>query len=192
MTALAMLLGCAEPNRPDSSAASSRAATGEAPFWSAFVVSSEPSYVEHQPTLRQLSDGADAVVIGRVIYFGSNNVRAGEEDGYTELVLGIEIVEEIRGSAGGNSLELSAVFSDVGPREARILQEQLPSDTALLLLRKRQDDGSFRPVNGYGIWAATSRSALDAPLSESRPGDGIYAAEVAPYTTVAELADSLR
>lgn len=190
--AVATVLGCAEPETPNSSGSSSLAAGAEEPFWSAFVVSSEPNYVESHPTLRGLVDGADAVVMGRVVDFGSREIRAGEEDGYTELVLGIEVMEEIRGSAGGSSLELTAVPASFDSGELRALQARLPSDPALLLLRKRQDDGSFRAVNGYGIWAATSRSALDAPLSELAPADDIYAEEVAPYSTVAELADSLR
>lgn len=159
IAALGAVLGCAGSERglgvetgasPSSSAPTFLVSTANAPFWSSFVVSSEPDWVEGQPTLRQLSDSADAVVIGRVVYFESNEVRTAEEASSTELTLGIEVMEQIRGSAGSSTLELTALPASFVTSELPALQAKLPSDPALLLLRKRQD-GSFRVVNGYGI-----------------------------------------
>lgn len=142
--------------------------------------------------MRQLSDSADVVVVGRVAAIKTSEKRGdSEDDVYDELILSIQIVEKIRGDSVGASLELSGIPSSFGLAERLELEKDLPADPALFILRKRED-GAYRVVNGFGIWASTSRGAVDAPLNLEPPAEGAYSGQVSSFKSVSELADSLR
>jgi hypothetical protein len=54
------------------------------------------------------------------------------------------------------------------------------------------DQDAYRPVNGYGIWAATPRAALDTPLETDPPQEEPYGDELSRYARLSELADAVR
>ena len=115
------------------------------------------------------------------------------------MLVRAEVVEVLRDSMEADevmfSLTLPRAFSlEARDRSVARAAAVLPIDRVVLLLRKRSDADYHRLVNGFGIWAETTRAALDAPVQPYAPSDEPtpYEAELAPLSTLDDLVEFLR
>jgi hypothetical protein len=135
-------------------------------FWSAFRIDGE--WVEYQPTLVALAEHADLVATGTITGMGKPLTTQGDaaEDVVTEATLLLTIDRSTNATFGpGTSVTVTMVSAQqLTELEQARLTRLLPSSKVLVLLRKRNDNGLFRIVNGFGLWSATTRSALDCPI----------------------------
>jgi hypothetical protein len=169
----------------------------EARFWEAFEIDAE--WVEFFPTLTEMAIGSDIAALGHVTgIVAGTPVSSAPEDIVADAILTVQVDEVIRGDERP-TLTLSLVYN-LPSEDAEALIEaigalgcSLPSESLLLLLRRRADrDDEYRVVNGYGLWARTRRAAVDAPLNPERPSEGFFSDEVSGFSSVSDLADSLR
>jgi hypothetical protein len=160
-------------------------------------------YVEYKPSLSELVDSADAAIVARL-----ESVEAGRviEDGqaggfYAELLVNAQVSEVLRDSTEETHFTFSLPLLSVGSLRERddvlsSVQAALPVEQVVLLLRQRSDRDYHRVVNGYGIWAATVRSPIDAPLEPEPPASRgeafVYEREISQLDTIDALIDSLR
>lgn len=175
----------------------------EQEFWDHIAVCGE--WVEQFATIDEMADAADAVVVGAVAGVATGNTVQGDaaEDFYVEVNLIVEVKEMLRGT-----IEDGFAVSFILPRvvtpnavEPTIatMQQTRPRSPVLLLLRRRDDlgtDGLYRLVNDRGLWAETTRRAVDAPIVESGPlctgHDDDLDAFAGGAGTMNELIDALR
>jgi hypothetical protein len=170
-------------------------------FWEHLRVHGD--WAEYKPTLSELVDSADAAVVARLVAVEAGRAVQGEpsEDLYTELLVNAEVSEVLRDSTTQTSVSFSLSLLGVSSLEERedtlaAAQAALPIEQVLLILRQRDDEDYYRVVNGYGIWASTTRSPIDAPLELeaplSRAEPFVYDRELEGLQNVEQLIDSLR
>jgi len=161
------------------------------------------NWAEYEPTLSELVDSADAAVVARLVSVAPWREVAGDasDDVYTELLVEAEVSEVLRDSTGDASVSFSLSLLGASSLDERdetlaVARSALPIERVLLVLRQRSDAGSYRVVNGYGIWASTERSVIDAPLEPEAPlarGEAFpYAHELRGIESLEQLIDSLR
>ena len=160
-------------------------------FWKHLEI--DGNWAEYFPTLRELAEGSDGVAYGRFVSARMGATIQGDapEDSYTEIVLSVaDDAELLHGTmTGALTLTLTPGAGDV---TASTLSGCIPDASVLVFARKRMDQDTYRPVNGYGIWAATPRAALDTPLEPVPPEDGLYGEEISRYQRLSELTDAVR
>lgn len=168
--------GCATAHSDCGTPAPSRETTEgtdatDSQFWNEVAVCAEWS--EYFPTILDLAANADLVVFGTIASVERYKEIFGdaEEDVVTEVEIKVDIDATIHGQASdtvGFSMVLSkATTSDSATEAINTMSRSIPRGQVLLLLRKRDDSNQFRLVNGYGLWARTSRSDIDVPAIAS-------------------------
>ncbi len=157
-------------------------------------------WVEHYATLREIAMSADLAAVVRIESAEAGRVIQGDakEDVYCEINLNVEAVDVLHSTSDDTSVRMSLVL----PRALSIKKQKesvraansaLPMENVVMFLRRRSDLPLYRVANGWGIWAKTSRDALDAPLNPERIGDGgLYASDLEGVDTVPELVERVR
>lgn len=90
--------------------------------------------------------------------------------------------ETISGEAPGGQVAVEFVLPGNAREQAATaerLADDLPVGDVLVFLRAKRgagEDGLFRLVNSTGLWTATTRAALDAPLADAGVGE-VYPSE---------------
>jgi hypothetical protein len=158
-------------------------------FWSAFRIDGE--WAEYQPTLVALAEHADLVAIGRVTDMMEPITTQGDapEDVVTEARLVVQVDRSASGTVSvGDTVVLTMVSKGrLTEAEQARLKDLLPSTSMLVMLRKREN-GTYRVVNGYALWAATTRSALDCPIEAYPETCATMLAEAGAGSSLAALA----
>lgn len=172
-------------------------------FWNEVAICGTPT--EEYTDILQAAEAADAVVLGRIaaVTLG-NTVKTGtDEDYYAEANVTVDVTEMLRKSSDERpvvSLVLAQPSAETVDAVIGAMQDHLPQEPLVFLLRERTDrDGErlYRPGGAFmGVWARTTRSALDNPLTHERCVD-YYGSEIrSTYlkgaSTVDELVELLR
>lgn len=151
-------------------------------LWAEVQVQGE--WVEHHPTLYDLATTADIAALVRVVSAEPGRVIQGSaaEDVYCEINLNVQTMEVLRATANQTTFQVSFVLPrafSVSAQSQSVAEANasLPTENVVVFLRWRDDLQLFRVVNGWGVWAETSRDPLDAPLNPERVGEGGYYAE---------------
>jgi len=165
----------------------STSATAEA-FWPQVRIVGDE--VEGYNEISAMASAADAVVVGHFVNKPTTRVFQGDapEDVVTYLVTDLRVDRVLAGKLDGNSVRLELLWNST-PREMEI--PNLPTDQMVVFLRAKRGNGEagkFRAVNSYGLWAPTTRGALDTPLAESAT-ESPFADEVGSMDSVSDLAD---
>lgn len=165
-------------------------------FWDLIEVDGE--WVENFPSLEALYESSDVAVLGDIVAVRGQVIQGdAREDKAYELEAQVESRDALK-HAINTDLPLNVRFT-VGYNFAvegdwqhalADAMRDVPVRDVLLLLRRRAD-GSYRPVNGDSIWAATSRSNLDTPLNPHPPSESALGVEVRDVRTVQELKATL-
>ena len=190
---IGVLLGCSDQGggRGAGDAASAR-------FWEPVEI--DGNWVEFHASLAELVRSADLTVVGEVDGVERGLVFQGdaEEDVTYHVVLKIRVTEALRGTSDSTHVELPLiapkVFSDAQlNRAVETMRAGLPVRPVVLMLRRRSDNGAFRPVNGYAIWAETSRAEIDSPLTPYPPQEeGILGPELQTFAGFAQFVEKVR
>jgi len=169
-------------------------------FWQAFEFGPAVHEVSRFATLRELFEASDAVVTGRVIGVRVSRVIQGDaaQDQVAMVCVDLEALEVVAGKAPD---PVCVEFLGGSPAAAQALVQVasmsgLPSQPAIAFLHEKQGQGEagiYRVTNSTGLWAATVRSSLDAPLrSETPQAAGLYAVEIGGADISEELLAALR
>ncbi len=168
-------------------------------FWTALRIDADE--VEGYASLAEMHAQADAVVVGRLTSFEPGRVFQGDaaEDKVGYAVAKVEVVELIRGGDLADGLPLEFLLSSGKTDfEAQVtaLAADLPEERVVLFLRAKRgsgEEGLWRVVNSKGLWAATSRAFVDAPLSVEPPTTtDLYATELKTVGSIDDLIELLR
>ena len=187
-----------EPGTSDSAVTSTpgQRLAREAELWKAFEINGDWS--EFQPTLAELAASADGVVVASLteVSLGAPVQGDTEEDVVSEAQLRAVVTEMLQGAVDTKTVDFTLIIPNVrNHAQAQVLVDKimpiLPIGPVVLILREREP-GLYRPVNGYGLWAETSRRSVDAPLNPEPPQDGVYGSALASITSIAGLVDALR
>lgn len=178
------------------SAAPDGVADGSA-FWNHYRFSGLEA--EHYSGLDEMTDGADAIVAGRIERVEPGRMFQGDvaEDRVYYASLTLKADRVLSGDARLSSLSiellLPQVFTDDEFTEAiGELREILPSGRVLVFLREKNDPDPniYRPVNTVGLFASTVRSEIDTPLNDDSPEvSGVFDEDLARVRTIDELVD---
>lgn len=166
-------------------------------FWE--VVEIEGEWAEYFPTLSELSQGSDCVVLAEFVSAVHSNTIQGDakEDVVHDAHLELRVLETLHGQPPeGNRMLLMVVL----PRgstlekmrtEVATLNANAPTEPMLVFGRLRAS-GDYRVVNGDGLWASTSRHPVDTPLNTYPPTSGIYASEIARMSTMEDFVSFIK
>jgi hypothetical protein len=195
--------GAGRPHAIDSGAQREQGELGEvAPhdfgLWAEVQIEGE--WAEYHPTLRDLASSADIAAEVRIVSAEAGRVILGNaaEDVYTEINLNVEIGEVLQSKTSERLVQVSLVLPrawslDAQAQSVENANASLPMNNVVMFLRDRGDLPLYRVVNGWGIWAETSRDRLDAPLNPQRIGDGgVYASDLEGVDTVPEFIARVR
>lgn len=180
------MFGCSAPVGP----AGSFSTIG---FWEMLRIGGDE--VEYYPTLEDMANGADAVVLGR--FGGSLPGRTvhgdASEDVVAYLVTRLDVSRMLAGHLDTDIVTVEFLVNG-GPTPEGLawLQENLPDGDIVLFLRGKRgkgEEGLYRPVSSVGLWASSQRAVLDTPLAESAPTDSVFRPEIANLSSVLDLAD---
>jgi len=168
-------------------------------FWEPFQFNESMEEVTGTATIRELADASDSIVRARVTGVRNSRIIQGEsaEDQVAMVCVDLQIEAVIAGTVpdavclefiGGSPAGADAVVQ-------RSVAMGLPRQSVVVFLhekRGRDEAGLYRVTNSTGLWAATSREALDSPLRPEPPGaSGLYAGELEGIGTVPDLARRL-
>jgi hypothetical protein len=170
----------------------------EAGLWAEVQIDGE--FVENHRTLRDLASSADIAAVVQIVSAEPGRVIQGdvEEDIYTEINLNVEIREVFQATTDERSVQVSLILPrawsvDAQTKSVETANASLPMDNVVMFLRYRGDLPLYTVVNGWGIWAETSRDRLDAPLNPERVGGGgPYASDLKDVDTVPAFIDRVR
>jgi hypothetical protein len=142
---------------------------------------------------------SDAVVVAKVS--GMEIGRTVQGDAPEDVVTYARVDLRVERVLSGEVPDLVPLEFLLGPTpehaaaELLRLQRSIPTDPAVFFLHEKQgkgEQGLYRVTSTTGLWAATAREELDAPLQEESPRmSGLYAAELAGVATLQGLADLL-
>lgn len=162
---------------------------------------SNADWTEFHPTLRELISAADVAVVARLVSVEPGRVIQGDaaEDVLPYIDIRAEIREVLRGTPGDAVMFSFPLLNAVTleDRDASVARAKaaLPIDQVVMLLRG-SDAESYRVVNGYGIWARTTRAPIDAPLMYVAPTSGeepnSYQRELAKLSSLDQLIELFR
>lgn len=165
-------------------------------FWSGLRFQGQET--ESYSTLREMTEAADAVVIGRFADFGEVRIIQGDapEDQVSMISGQLEITTHLSGLKYSSPLALEFVVVEQGePVEETIagLRDTFPQGDMLVFIREKRDgSGRYRIVNSTGL-IVESDAGLVSPLAETLPlSDGPYAAEIRGTDNLQELATLVR
>ena len=166
-------------------------------FWAPVEI--DGNWAEFHPSIAELVRAADLTVLGEVDAVERGTVLQGdaEEDVTFHVVLKIRVAEILRGASDTERVELPLIVPEVSS-EAELnsavkqMRAGLPVGPVVLMLRRRRDNGAWRPVNGYAIWAETSRVDIDTPLEPYPPQEGIFGPELQSFDTFAQFVEKVR
>lgn len=168
----------------------------EAEFWQAFEIDGD--WAEFHPTLSELAASADGVLVVRLSGIALRPAIQGDapEDVVSEAQLRADVIAKVQGSVDAKTIELALIIPNVrNHAQAQTLVDEiaplLPIEPVVLIVRERAPQ-LYRPVNGYGLWAATTRSAVDAPLNPESPDQGLFGPALAHISSLEALTDELR
>ncbi len=156
-------------------------------FWQAIQV--DGNWVEFYPTITELALGSDIVAYGSFVSVRPGTDVQGDapEDLVRQPVFAVE-GEVWKGAARDAIVEVGVVNA----KPLGELERMLPSARALVFIRERADDRGYRFVNGYGVWAATPRAIVDAPLNPFPPDEDIHGEEVSQFASLEALVEFVR
>jgi hypothetical protein len=209
---LAMTLTCCESNSdpgmhdasaPDAGALPDYGELGEVTLHETGLwgeVQIEGEWIEFHRTLRDLAETSDIAAEVRLVSAEPGRVIQGdaEEDIYCEINLNVETLDVFHTTSDETSFQVSLVLPRAWSVDAQMQSVEnanasLPVENVVVFLRRRDDLDLYRVVNGWGIWAETSRDPLDAPLNPERIGDGgYYASDLKDVGTIPELVARVR
>jgi hypothetical protein len=133
--------------------------------------------------IAELGQTADVVAIGRFTEFLEVRELGRPPAIAYELPVVFEPTRVLRGTVDG---PLPVEFPVIGrtiEEGVAAYRKALIGPEFLLILRAKRfvgEEGRYRIVNTYGLWVATDRHALDAPMAEFDPwGKEIYASTLA-------------
>jgi hypothetical protein len=174
----------ADSGEPDGSVEDQSADT----FWSAFQLIGE--WAEYFPDLRALVANADLAAFGSIVDVERGKVWSEPGYSYAELVLTFEPELILSGEHPTGRVKISMVSVIEGTAdELVLLKDTLPRTHVLAALRRREREQDYRIVNGYGIWARTSRAPIDCPIELLDENCAAFAS-TAMHKSVEELARS--
>jgi hypothetical protein len=170
----------------------------ESGLWAEVQIDGE--WVEYHPTLRDLAESSDLAAEVRLVSAEPGRVIQGdaEEDIYCEINLNVETLEVFHKTSDETSIQVSLVlpraFSvDAQMQSVEKANASLPLANVVVFLRRRDDLELYRVVNGWGIWAETSRDPVDVPLNPERIGNGgHYVSELTGVDTMPLLIARVR
>lgn len=171
--------------------------SAEAGFWSDLRI--EGDEVEGYGSLREMKAHADAVVTGRFDSFALSRTFQGDapEDVTAYAVAEVVVDARLRGVVP-DRLKLEFLLPVPSDRAAAAVKEMantMPTGDLVLFLRAKRgpdEDGLYRIVNSVGLWTATDRASVDAPLREEPDGIGLYAAELRSVRSLDEFVREIR
>ncbi len=149
--------------------------------------------MENYASLDEMKASSDSVVVGTLGGFSVGRQIRGDaaEDVVTFINASILIDKTVAGRDLGESVSLEFLGPAI-PDQAEEMVNQLNStlpkgEAVLLFLRDKagKEAGIFRVVNSTGLWAETSRSTLDTPMTFEPPS------EESPYEDEIQGIDSL-
>jgi hypothetical protein len=130
-------------------------------------VQADGEWTENYSTLHSLASGSDIAAVVRIASAEAGRVIQGdaEEDVYCELNLNVEVADVLHAN---RMVEVSFVLPRAWSvadqaRSVKRANTSPPIDDVVMFLRRRTDVPLYRAVNGWGVWAETSRDSLDAP-----------------------------
>lgn len=131
--------------------------------WEAFRITGDEA--EFFPSLVAMKREADLVIAGTLVPSGATRTVQGDapEDVVEYTVGSLQVDDVLAGSTGKQTLTVEFLGDEV-----------LPTARTLIFLRHKGGDeaGKYRAVNSNGLWTATPRSEVDAPLAEAPPETG--------------------
>ncbi|MCA2219245.1 hypothetical protein [Jidongwangia harbinensis] len=157
----------------------------------------EASEAEHYDSLAAMKRSADAIVMGRVVSFGVSRTVRGDHP--LDVVVYGSAVVDVRRQVSGRDLGGSVAVEFLLPyqpadaaKQAAAFNAELPRGEALMFLRHKggAEAGRYRLVNSAGLWAGTTRAAVDTPLTDEAPASSLTAG-LGPVRSVDQLADRL-
>lgn len=135
-------------------------------------------------TIAEMKADSDVVGVATFLRFELGRTLQGDaiEDvmAYGEATLTFK--ETISGEAPGEQVAVEFVLPGNVREQAATaerLADDLPVGDVLVFLRAKRgtgEDGLYRLVNSTGLWTATTRAALDAPLADAGVGE-VYPSE---------------
>ncbi|MEY4510618.1 MAG: hypothetical protein RLZZ450_2740 [Pseudomonadota bacterium] len=144
----------------------------------------EGEWAESYSTVVEMADASDFVFSGEIVDVSRGEVQSGDakEDIVFQATLKVRPSKFYRGDITQRDVGVQLILPEVTSQAEfenaiDLLARNVPDEPAVFFLRARSN-GTFRVVNGYGIWTHTSRAEIDAPLNTFPPSDGPYAAEL--------------
>lgn len=182
------------PGPTSAPAALTQADDGEA-FWGR--LRTEGYEVTRFSTLAEMVAASDVVVVAKVSDVKMSRTIQGDSVGdtvaYASVVLRVERI--LAGSAPASipvEFLIGATAEKAQP-ELELLQKAIPTTSSVYFLHAKLGEGEkglYRLSNSTGLWAATTRAELDAPLQESAPRDSrLYGKELDGVSSIAGLAE---
>lgn len=175
----------------------SRSASPDGGFWESFRISALT--VHRYSTLAEMLEASDGVVVAQVT--GVEISRTVQGDAPEDVVTYARVDLSVQRVLSGDVPGVVPLEFLLGPTPVHAaadvlrLQQSIPRDPAVFFLHEKQgkgEQGLYRVTSTTGLWAATARGQLDAPLQEQPPNEsGLYAAELIGVETVQGLADLL-
>jgi hypothetical protein len=170
----------------------------EGGLWAEVQINGE--WVEYHRTLGDLGESSDIAAEVRLVSAEPGRVIQGdaEEDIYCEINLNVETLDVFHTTSDETSIQVSLVLPRAWSVDAQMQSVEkanasLPMENVVVFLRRRTDFDLYTVVNGWGIWAETSRDPLDAPLNPERLGNGgPYASDLAGVDTMPQLITRVR
>ena len=170
-------------------------------FWEAFVFGPAAEEVSRFDSLAEMLEASDAVVVAHVSDVAVSRIFQGDvpEDRFPYLRVQLAIDRVIRGDAPG-VVQIEFLGSGTDAQAQALVDElkgELPADSVVVFLHAKNgagEAGLYRVINSTGLWAPTTRTAVDAPLRMEAPHQGPYAAELArvgDMNGLVELLDGL-
>ena len=181
----------------DGEAGVGEAARSADAFWK--VLEIEGEWIESYDTISELVNASD---IAALCEFDRAEVEVAfqgdaEEDVVYQVVLTLRVVELFVGAGNPEEVRLSVILpralgSEALEQQLATLNGQAPTEPFVVVTRDTET-GTFRPINGYGIWASTSRTQIDAPLNPDPPlEDGVFVSEVRGMSSFDDLLNVMR
>lgn len=166
-------------------------------FWESFRISGLE--VRRYDTLDAMLQASDAVVVAKVSDVQISRTVQGDspDDIVTYARVDLRVEGVLFGDVPGDvPLEfLLGPTPEHAAADLLGLRQWIPTGPSVYFLHEKQGQGErglYRVTSTAGLWSATARDELDAPLQETSPKDsGLYAAELGGVDTLQGLTELL-
>lgn len=168
---------------------------GAVEFWNGLRFDGDE--VEQYSTLTEMTEAADAVVVGHYTSFAMGRQILGDErapQGSVSMLTGMfEVSETLAGSIREPIIPIEFVLVERGEPVAETgarLSESFPDGDLVVFLRAKggNEEGYFRLVNSTGLWTESGFDSLAAPLAgDPQQGVGPYDSELSDVDSLSDF-----